>query len=146
MSIFSRFNAASGAKDFWSEFTRPNPHRWPILGVSVLLPAILLYILAGQRVYIEPKPPEVTYITTFAADRTDEEIIASNITNQERKDRLAAEQAERDEKVRGIYRELGRATGIDVDAIDERIAADEAAEAAAKNAAPASSNPAEAVQ
>jgi uncharacterized protein (UPF0335 family) len=134
MSFTSRFNAVGGLQDFWTEFKRPNPHRLPILAVSVLLPLGLLYILSQQRSYIEPQPPVVTYITTFAADRSDEEIRASNIANQERKERLAAEQAERDEKVREIYRSLGRATGIDVDAMDAEIAREKAAEEAAAEA------------
>lgn len=134
MSFLSRFNPAPAIKDFWQEFRRPTEHRWPILAVSVLVPVGLLFILAQQRAYIEPVPPEVTYISTFAEGRTDAEIIASNIANQIRQDELAAEQERINEEVRNVYRELGRATGVDVDAIDERLAREAAEEEARERA------------
>ncbi|WP_432201875.1 hypothetical protein ACRAQ7_07170 [Erythrobacter sp. W53] len=130
MSFLSRFNPAPALKDFWQEFRRPTEHRWPILAVSVMVPVGLLFILAQQRTYIEPVPPEVTYISTFAEGRTDAEIIASNIENQRIQDERAAEQERINEEVRNLYRELGRATGVDVDAIDERLAREAAEEEA----------------
>ena len=75
-----------------------------------------------------PPRPEVTYITTFAPHRTDAQIAASNAANQARKDKLIAEQAERDEQVKGIYRTLGRMSGMDVDKIEREGAAEQAAE------------------
>ena len=79
----------------------------------------------------------MTLITSWPADRSLAEIKASNIVNQARKDRLAAEQAVRDEKVRNIYKTIGRASGMDVAAIERKAAEDRAAEeAAAKAAAP----------
>ena len=70
----------------------------------------------------------MTYITTFAPHRTDAQIAASNAANQARKDKLIAEQAERDEQVKGIYRTLGRMSGMDVDKIEREGAAEQAAE------------------
>jgi hypothetical protein len=130
MGILSRFNPVSGLKDFWQEFTRPQPYRWPVLGVSALITGTLFYPFTQETVYLPPEAPIVTYITTFAEGRTDEEIRASNIANQERKDRLAVEQAEREERVRELYRSLGRASGMDVDAIEEKLAEEKALEEA----------------
>lgn len=135
MGILSRFNPAPGVKDFWHEFSRPNPYRWPILGVSTLMTFTLLYAFTQERVIVQPAPPDVTYISTFAEGRTDEEIVASNIENQRRKEQLAAEQAERDERVREIYKSLGRATGLDVDAMEREAAEERAREEAAAAAA-----------
>jgi len=131
----SRFNPSTGIADFWQEFRKPNPYRWPILLASVLPIGVLIAYLADDVSYADPPRPEVTYITSFAPDRTDEEIVASNIANQERKDELAAKRAEIEEQKRQMYRELGRATGIDVDAMEEQIAAERAAEGSAKTAA-----------
>ena len=47
---------------------------------------------------------------------------------QKLQDRLRVEQAEREEKAKDAYRALGRATGIDVDAIERDIARREAQE------------------
>lgn len=133
MRVTNRFNPTGGAMDFWREFTRPNPYRWPILGLSALFTFGLLYWVTQERVYVPPPAPEVSYISTFAPGRTDAEIIASNIANQRRKERLAAEQAAREEKVRDMYRALGRASGFDVEAMEREIAAEKArAEAAAQ--------------
>lgn len=127
----SRFNPAPALADFWSEFTKPQPYRWLILLASVLPVGVILYWAQGQSVVGPPARPEVTYISTFAPDRTDEEIRASNIANQERKDALAAQQAELAERKKQMYRDLGRATGIDVDAMERQIEEERAREAAA---------------
>lgn len=134
MRLISRFNPVGGVADFWHEFKRPNPYRWPILGASVLCTGVLLYAFTQERVHVPPALPKVTYITTFAEGRSDEEIRASNIANQKRKEANAAEQAAREERVKDLYRSLGRATGIDVDAMEREIEADRAREEAAKAA------------
>src|SRR5690606_23141531 len=83
----------------------------------------------SQRV--EPRRPDVTYISTFAPDRSDEEIAASNIANQKRQDALRAEAEARAERKREAYKALGRASGFDVEAMERQIERDRAAEEAA---------------
>lgn len=131
MKVSSRFNPAGGIADFWNEIRRPTPYRWPVLGASLLCTFTLLFWVTKERVLVPPEPPKVSFISTFAPGRTDAEIVASNRANQARKERLAAEQAKRDEEVKDMYRALGRATGIDVDAMERKIAREKAAEAAA---------------
>lgn len=135
MRLPSRFNPTGGIVDFWHEIRRPTPYRWPILGLSLLCSFALLFWVTQERVLVPPAPPEVSFISTFAEGRTDAEIIASNIENQKRKERREAEQARRDAEVKAAYRALGRATGLDVDAMERKIAADKAAEEAAKASA-----------
>jgi hypothetical protein len=98
--------------------------RVSVLAVAVLLTGGLLYQFTRERVRIPPPAPEVTYISTFEPGRTDAEIAASNLANQKKQDRLKAEQAQREEKVKDAYRALGRATGLDVDAMEREIARD----------------------
>ncbi len=98
--------------------------RVSVLAIAVLLTGGLLYQFTRERVRIPPPAPEVTYISTFEPGRTDAEIAASNRANQEKQDRLKAEQVEREEKVKDAYRALGRATGLDVDAMERDIARD----------------------
>lgn len=92
----------------------------------MLITGSLFYAFASERNYIAPRSPEVTYITSFAPDRTDEEIMASNALNQQRQDNLEARMREREELRRSMYRELGRATGIDVDEIEAEAEAERA--------------------
>lgn len=134
MSYFSKLNPAGGMADFWHEFRRPNPYRWPILIASALITGSILSLIVWEEIRIPPERPRVTYITTFAPDRTDAEIAASNAANQRLQDQRQAEAEARLERQRDAYRAIGRATGIDVDAIDERIARERAAEEAEREA------------
>ena len=184
--MIDRLNPGPGIADFWTEFKRPNPYRWPVLAASALLTGSLLFLLTDdakslnwlvgaalalvggvaiaamiaehvkirlgilllaavvpalifwqfgkERWRIPPPPPEVTYISTFEAGRTDAEIAASNRANQDRQDRRRAEQARREEEARDAYRALGRASGLDVEAMERRIAEQEAQQPAASQA------------
>ncbi|GMN03795.1 hypothetical protein [Erythrobacter sp. MTPC3] len=132
MSSLSRFNPTSGVLDFWQEFRKPNPLRWPILAASMIPFGIIFYWLGGETVYKDPERPTIAYITTFEPGRTDAEIIATNEANQEVKE-LREAQAERlAQRKRDLYMALGEAAGMDVDEIaaeaDARRAAEEAAE------------------
>ena len=134
MRYRTRFNAVGGISDFLQEWRKPTPHRWPILGAAFLMSGSLFFWLTQEQYYYPPEQPKVTYITTFAEGRTDEEIRASNLENQRLKDERAAEQAELLERRRELYKEVGAATGLDVEAMEARIKEEEAAEAAAERA------------
>ena len=131
MRIPSRFNPASGIADFWTEFRRPNPHRWPILALSIAPVAGMLYWGAtGTTVYAEPERPKINYITTLDPTRTDAEIAAENRANQEIKDLRAAEEERIAAKKRELYKALGKAAGMDVEKIEREAEAERAAEKA----------------
>lgn len=132
--MINRFNPTPGALDFWNEFRKPTPYRWPILGVSALLTFGLMYQITSETAFVPPAPPEVTYIASFPADRTDAEIIASNIENQRNQDAIAALLEQNEERKRELYRALGRASGMDVEEIDREAAQERAAIEAAENA------------
>jgi hypothetical protein len=127
----SRFNPASGFADFWTEIRRPQPYRVPILIMSILPVAGMLYWGMNSTVYGEPERPKVTYIATLEPARTDAEIMAENLANQEVKDLRAAEQARIAERKRELYKSLGKAAGMDVEAIERKAEAERAAEEAA---------------
>jgi len=131
---FGRFSPRGGFEDFLAYWRQPTPYRWQILGVSVALTFTVMVLFVPESERIEPRSPDVTYISTFAPDRTDEEIIASNIANQRRQDELRARRAALEERKKELYRQLGRATGVDVDAMEERLAREER-ELAAREAA-----------
>jgi len=133
---WNRFSPRGGLEDFLAYWRQPTPYRWQILGASVALTFTLMVLFVPESERIEPRSPDVTYISTFAPDRTDEEIIASNVANQQWQDELRAQRAAFEERKKELYRRLGRATGVDVDAMERRIEREER-ELAAREAAAA---------
>lgn len=127
----SRFNPIGGFADFWNEIRRPQPYRWPILFVSTLPVAGMLWWGANSTVYGEPERPTIDYITTLDPARSEAEIMAENRANQELKDLRAAEEARIAKEKRELYKALGRATGMDVEEIERKAEAERAAEKAA---------------
>ena len=95
---------------------------------------LIFYWLSGETVYGTPERPKITYITTYEPGRTDEQIAASNLANQEVKDLRAEYEEELAQRKRDLYKALGAATGMDVEEIDRRGQETRAAEAAAERA------------
>lgn len=132
MRIPTRFNPASGLSDFWTQIRRPQPYRWLILAISMMPVAAMLYWGAtATTAYGEPERPKITYITTLDPARTDAQILAENRANQAIKDLRAAEEARIAERKRELYKALGSAAGMDVEAIERKAEAERAAEEAA---------------
>src|SRR5690606_11394156 len=113
--------------DFVEVNRQAGKHRWRIAALAAACTFAVFSVMANEEARGLPPAPKVTYISSFASDRTDAEIIASNAANQKRKEELAAEQAERDEQVRNMYKTLGRASGMDVEAIEREARAERAA-------------------
>lgn len=128
MNFWRQISPRRAVADFMGQWQRPNPRRWQIMAVSIAATGSIMWVFVPKNQRVEPRPPEVTWITTFDESRTREEIIASNIANQRRKERLEALEAERLEYRKELYRELGRATGLDVDEMEREIAEKEAAD------------------
>lgn len=130
-----------GKQSFWRNVTpgtavrdfmvlwRENPYRWRVLATSIALTGLMFYGFLPENERAPPEKPQITYISTFEPGRTDAQIVASNIENQKIKEKEAALEAERTEARKQFYRELGRASGFDVDAL-ERQYSDEPAEMA----------------
>jgi hypothetical protein len=114
--------------ELWKQ---PTPYRWQILCVSVALTFTLMVVLIPESQRKAPERPHITYISTFEPGRSDDQIAASNIANQKRQDELQARRDAIEERKKEAYRTLGRATGLDVDAMEEQIERDRRAEEAA---------------
>jgi hypothetical protein len=113
--------------DFIIVWKQAGVHRWRIALVSAAC-TVGLFSVWWQEEAIGPQaPPEVTFITTFDPSRSDAEIMETNIANQKVKEQLAAEQAERDEQVRELYKTVGRISGMDVEKIEREAQAERAA-------------------
>lgn len=137
MSYWRNISPRGAVGDFVHEWRRPNPYRWRVLGVSVAATFTLMVVMIPDSERAEPRAPKVTWISTFAPDRTDAEIIASNIENQKRKDKLAAEAAERAERKRDAARALARASGFDPDELERQFGDKPAAAPAEPSPTPA---------
>ena len=131
MKYWRRLSPRGAIGDLVEQWRQPTPYRWQILGVSVAATFTMMVMLIPESQRAEPRRPEVTYISTFEAGRSDEEIVASNVANQQRQDELQARRDALEERKKELYRNLGRATGVDVDAMERRIERERAAEAAA---------------
>lgn len=121
--------------DFVAVWRGAGHNRWRFAALSAAVTFAIFSVMWQQEVKGPHPAPEVTYVTTYSPDRTDEEIMASNIANQKRKEQLQAEQAARDEEVREIYKTLGRVSGMDVEEIEREAAIERAAEERARREA-----------
>lgn len=108
-------------KDFAGHWEQPTPHRWPILGVACAATFAVFMLFIPESTRIVPPEPDLIYITTFDENRTRAEIIASNCANQELQDSIRARLEQRAELRRDIYRALGEATFVDVDAMEAEV-------------------------
>lgn len=147
MRLFSLKNAnpIGGFGSFIEYWKQPTPYRWQILGVSVALTFTLMVLLAPKTERAPPEKMQVTWITSWPEGRTEQEILASNIANQKRKDERAAIEKQRQDLRREFYRKLARASGMDPDELEREFASKPAAKAPAKAptaAAPAPAKPA----
>ena len=116
--FFKSISPRRAIGDFATVWRSSGQHRWSVLGVSVALTGSMIYLFAPANVRVPPEPPEVIWISTWEEGRTQRQIILSNCRNQQLKDELEARLAARAELRRDIYKALGRATFIDVDAIE----------------------------
>lgn len=125
-TLWRDVSPTGAVKDF-AEAWNGNPYRWRTLAVAVAMTGAMLIVFAPKTERAPPPEPEITYISTFAAGRTEAQIAASNIVHQKQEDALRAEQAKREEDRKKVWAAIGRATFIDVDSIEKQAARDEAA-------------------
>ena len=118
--------------DFIAVWKQAGRNRWRIAAASAACTLGMFSLWWQEEAYGPQPPPKVTYITTYQPGRSDAEIMASNIDNQKLQNKLAAEQAERDERVRELYKTVGRASGMDVDKIEREARAERASREAAE--------------
>jgi hypothetical protein len=132
--FFRRFNPTGAVGDFLDVWRQAGRRRWGLMIAAAATTLAVFSLVIWQEYRVEPKPPEIVWINSWPADRSDAEIRASVLLNQKRKDAEQARQAKQDEEVRQIYKTLGRLSGMDVDGIERRAKAEQAASAAAEEA------------
>lgn len=133
MSFWTNVSPTGAIRDF-AQVWKENPYRWRTLAVAMAMTAGLLIIAIPKSERVPPRPPKVTYISTFEEGRTRAQIEASNVAHQKIEDKLAAIEQKREDYRKQLYEELGRATFVDVDAMKKQIAKDKAAQKKADEA------------
>jgi hypothetical protein len=134
MSLFKRsgywqhVNPTGAIADFITVFKQAGNNRWRIAALAAACTFAVFSLIWREEAKGPPRPPKITFITTFAPGRSDAEIAASNRESQKFQNYLDAEQTKRDEEVRHIYKTIGRVSGMDVDAIEAKARAEQAAE------------------
>lgn len=141
MSFLRNINPTGAIADLRTVYREAGPSRWR----NAILAAICTFgtfsVIATQNWVGERRLPEVTYINSWPADRTEAETKAFIAENQKKKNAREKAQAEYEAEGRKLWMAVGKASGMDVDAIKKKAEADAAAEkakaavAAAKNAA-----------
>lgn len=132
MSIWKNVDPVGAIADFRTVWSQAGKNRWWMALAAAAATLSVFSVMFQEEHRILPRPPKVIYISSWRADRTDAEIIASNKANQVYQDKVRAEQAKREEEVREIYKKIGRYSGMDVDAIEAKAKAEKATEDAAK--------------
>lgn len=133
MSIWRNVDPVGALADFRAVWQQAGKNRWRIAALAAAATIGTFSLMYQEEHRILPRPPKVIYISSWRADRSDAEIIASNKANEAYQRQVRAEQARRDEEVRQIYVKIGRMSGMDVDAIEAKAKAERAAEQAAQN-------------
>ncbi len=134
-SYWRNVNPTGAVGDFIDVWRRAGGRRWPFVAAALATTISVFYVIVQESWKGPPPKPEVIFINSWSADRNDAEIARTNAENQKLQDRLAAEQAEREQRVKDMYRTIGRASGMDVDAIEKKAAAEAAREKAAREKA-----------
>lgn len=126
-SSFWRNASPTGAiADFRTVWRQAGARRWPFVAAALAATLGVFYMIVQESWQGPPPRPKVIWINSWTADRSDAEIKREILANEKHKERLAREQAAREEKVKAIYRTLGKVSGLDTAAI-ERQAAEQAA-------------------
>jgi hypothetical protein len=130
-----------GIGSFIEHWKQPTPYRWQILGISVALTFTMIVLFAPKTERLPPAKPDVIWINSWPEGRSDKEIVASNLENQERKEANAALAKEREEFRKEFYRKLAKASGMDPDELARQYGAKDAAQTKPSAAKPATPQP-----
>ncbi len=136
MTFLKNVNPSGAITEFRDVFRDAGPARWRYAAAAGLCTVALFGGLALTQNWVaDRKLPEITYINSWPADRTEAETLAFIKANQKDKEAREKAQAEADAEVQKMYMTLGRVSGMDVDAIKKRADAEKAAEKAKQDAA-----------
>jgi len=143
MNFLRNVNPAGAIADFRTVFKEAGSNRWRIALASAAV-TIGIFSIMAQESWKKPRArPEIIYISSWPADRTDAETQAFIAENQRRKDEEAKLIAAQQKIGQDVWKTLGKVSGMDVDKIAAEAEAERAkAEAEARAQADALVEPA----
>lgn len=118
--------------DIRTVYDQAGKHRWSIAILSGLATFGLFSVMVSQSWKKGRELPEIIYINSWPADRTAAETKAFVEENQRRKEERAALEAKVEAETKAFWKSLGRASGMDVEAMEAEAEADRKAAEAAK--------------
>lgn len=133
MSFLRHANPVGAIADFRQVFRDAGSNRW-WFALLAALTTVGVFSIMNQSWKKERTLPEVTYITSWPADRTEAETKAFIAENQKRKEAALKAEADSAELGQKLWMTVGRATGVDVDKIKAEADADKAKAAAEADA------------
>ena len=114
--------------DFRTVYRDAGPNRWRYVVLAALCTIGTFGIMVvTQNWKGERQLPEITYINSWPADRTEAETKAFILANQKKKEADAAREAAYAKDAQDLWMAVGKASGMDVDAIKRQAEADKAA-------------------
>lgn len=127
MAFWRNINPTGAIGDFITVFRQAGSNRWRFALLSAAMTVGVFSIMSGES-WKKLRPlPEVTYINSWPMDRTEEETRAFIEANQKRKEEREELQRQYEEEGRKLWKTLGRASGMNVEEIEAKAKADEAA-------------------
>lgn len=116
--------------DFVTVFKQAGANRWRFAALAAAATFGVFSVMTSQSWTKQRALPEITYITSWPESRTAAETRAFIEENQRRKEIREAYEARVRAEERAIYKAIGRASGLDVDAMEKKADAERAAEQA----------------
>ncbi|MFO1255661.1 MAG: hypothetical protein U1E37_08310 [Sphingomonadaceae bacterium] len=133
-NYWKHVNPTGAIGDLVSVFREAGAGRWRNSLIAGALTFGVFSIMATQSWKIERKLPDVTYINSWPADRTEAETRAYIARNQKEKEDLQARQAAVDAEAQRLWMVVGKATGVDVDKMKAQADIDKAKDKAKQDA------------
>lgn len=120
--------------DIRTVYQQAGKNRWRIAILAGLTTFGIFSVMVGQSWKKGRELPEIIYINSWPEDRTAAETKAFIEENQRRKEERAALEAKAEAEAKAMWKALGRASGMDVEAIEAEAEADRKAAEATKAA------------
>jgi hypothetical protein len=133
-SMWKDVSPTGAMADFVAVWQAAGRARWGYALAALVASGSVLSLIIREEHRAPPRMPGITYINSWRADRSDEEIKASNLVFERVKQQRAKERAEAEEETKRLYRMLGKISGMDTDKIEREAAAQREAEAKAQKA------------
>ncbi|WP_432768594.1 MAG: hypothetical protein HEQ22_14645 [Sphingopyxis sp.] len=133
--MLSNWDVGGGVADFWAYVREPRPHRWPLLGLAIVLPLVIFYGFSEHLIPREEQKAQIVYFENWTQDRSADEIRAEWVAR-------AKETTRRNAEKRAEFQRLADMMGVEYDSAEadrvtrETLGAEAAEKAKARPAPP----------